>query len=274
MIMFGKPGAGKGTLAQRLMKKYDLVSVSTGDLLRKRIAERTDIGREAEEIVARGGLIPDEIVLKVVTNELDGLWNKNWILDGFPRTLGQGELLDAHLNKHNTPLTLVVKVDVPDDVILQRISDRWVHPASGRVYNMSYNRPKVDGVDDVTGEPLAKRPDDNPETFARRLEAFYQATSPLLNYYSTQAANGQPFRTTLQHPHQVSFHRPHKLKLATLSGATSDENWPHLDELVQRFPALKERAEVLRMRHSLSDAIVASGLAAANAYRPTQNQVI
>jgi adenylate kinase len=116
MIMFGKPGAGKGTLAQRLMKKYDLVSVSTGDLLRQHINKRTDVGREAEEIVARGGLLPDEIVLKVVTNELDSLRNKvridhlitfgestdkyliqNWILDGCPRTLGQGELLDAHL---------------------------------------------------------------------------------------------------------------------------------------------------------------------------------
>ncbi|KAJ3564053.1 hypothetical protein NP233_g8547 [Leucocoprinus birnbaumii] len=272
MIMFGKPGAGKGTLAQRLVKKYDLVSVSTGDLLRKHIAERTEIGREAEDIVAKGGLLPDEIVLKVVTNELDGLRNKNWILDGFPRTLGQGELLDAHLNKHNTPLTLIVNIDVADNVILQRISDRWVHPSSGRVYNMSYNRPKVDGIDDVTGEPLVQRPDDNPETFARRLEAFYKATSPLMKYYNTQATHGQSSRRVLQHPHQVSFHRPHKLKLATLSGATSDENWPHLDELVQQFPALRERAEVLRMKHSLSDAIVASGLAAANAYRAGQVQ--
>ncbi|KAF5358381.1 hypothetical protein D9756_001521 [Leucocoprinus leucothites] len=272
LIVFGKPGAGKGTLAQRLMKKYDLVSVSTGDLLRKHIAERTDIGREAEEIVARGGLMPDEIVLKVVTNELDSLRNKNWILDGFPRTLGQGELLDAHLNKHNMPLTLVVNVDVPDDVILRRISERWVHPSSGRVYNMSYNPPKVGCLDDVTGEPLVKRPDDNPETFARRLEAFYEATSPLLSYYNAQAVHGQASRKALQHPHQVSFHRPHKLKLATLSGATSDENWPHLDELAQQFPALKERTEVLRMRHSLSDSIVASGLGAANAYRPSQTQ--
>jgi len=269
--MFGKPGAGKGTLAQRLMKKYDLVAVSTGDLLRQHIAERTDIGLEAEQIVAQGRLLPDEIVLKVVMNKLDTLRNRNWILDGFPRTLGQGELLDAHLTKRNTPLTLVVNVDVSDDVILTRISDRWIHLPSGRVYNMSYNRPKVDGLDDVTGEPLTKRPDDNPETFSRRLESFYEATSPLLNYYSNQCAKDNEIsRDTLQHPHQVSFYRPHKLKLATLTGATSDENWPYLDELVQQFPALNKREEVLRMRHSLSDAIVSSGLAAANAYRVGQ----
>lgn len=116
MIMFGKPGAGKGTLSRRLVEKYDLVTVSTGDLLRQHINEGTDIGREAEEIVARGGLIPDDIMLKVVTNKLNGLRNKvcelrfnsqllihislygkNWILDGFPRTLMQGELLNAHL---------------------------------------------------------------------------------------------------------------------------------------------------------------------------------
>lgn len=271
MIMFGKPGAGKGTLAQRLVKKYDLVSVSTGDLLRQHIAERTDIGREAEDIVARGGLIPDEIMLKVVTHELDGLRNNNWILDGFPRTLGQGELLDVHLNKHNIPLTLVVNIDVSDNVILQRISDRWVHPSSGRVYNMSYNRPKVDGVDDITGELLAKRPDDNPETFSRRLEAFYEATSPLLNYYNTQVTREQASCKTLQHPHQVSFHRPHKLKLVTLSEATSDENWPHLDKMAQQFSALRER--VPQARQKLSDVIVASGLGAANAYRSNQQAV-
>lgn len=106
------------------------------------------------------------------------------------------------------------------------------------------------------------------------MEAFYEATSPLLNYYNAQAVDGQASLKALQHPHQVSFHRPHKLKLATLCGATSDENWPHLDELAQQFPALRERAEVVRMRHSLSDTIVASGLAAANAYRPGQSQIV
>ncbi|KAF8964051.1 adenylate kinase-domain-containing protein [Flammula alnicola] len=230
MLMFGKPGAGKGTLTARLAQKYDIISLSTGDLLRGR------------RIVARGGLLPDEMVLKVVTGRLEALQNKHWILDGFPRTVGQGELFDAHLKKRSTPLTLVVNLDVPDEVILSRISDRWIHLPSGRVYNMSYNRPRVEGFDDQTGEPLTKRPDDNPEIFARRLAAFYASTSPLLSYFAQSAAS------------------PAGLKVKTLSGTTSDEIWPQLDRLLQNsFPGLRERLETkeTRTRHLVSDAIAA-----------------
>lgn len=261
MLMFGKPGAGKGTLSARLVKKYDILSLSTGDLLRQHIAEGTEVGREAEETVARGGLLPDELMLRVVTSRLDSLYNKHWILDGFPRTLGQGKLLDHHLMKKRNPLTLVVNIDVPDDVILSRISDRWIHLPSGRVYNMSYNRPKVEGYDDLTGEPLTKRPDDNPETFSLRLSQFYTSTSPLLQYYALAAASSMiPARSPHQHPHQLCFHRPQQhLRLQTLSGATSDENWPHLDKLIRTaFPALKCRAPTRQMRiknHSLSGTI-------------------
>ncbi|RDB21121.1 GTP:AMP phosphotransferase AK3, mitochondrial [Hypsizygus marmoreus] len=268
MLMFGKPGAGKGTLSARLVEKYEILSLSTGDLLRQHIAERTEVGRQAEELVAQGGLLPDEVMLKVVTSKLDSLYNKHWILDGFPRTLGQGELLDAHLKKKHMPLTLVVNLDVPDDVILSRISDRWVHLRSGRVYNMSYNRPKVEGYDDVTGEPLTKRPDDNPETFSRRLAQFYSSTSPLLAYY---ASSSTYIPHPHQHPHQLSFHRSrHRLKLRTLSGSTSDENWPQLDKLIRTsFPNLHERAATreMRRRHSLSDAIVADKVGAGAGYQ-------
>jgi len=240
MLMFGKPGAGKGTLSARLVKKYEILSLSTGDLLRQHIAERTEVGRMAEEIVATGGLLPDDIMLRVVTSKLDLLHNRHWILDGFPRTLGQGKLLDDHLRARNTPLSLVVNLDVADEIILSRISDRWVHLPSGRVYNLSYNPPKVPGLDDATGEPLTKRPDDNPEIFARRLEKFYASTSPLLAYYRTQ-----PSRAT---------------RVSTLTGSTSDEIWPRLDGLVRAsFPNLKERAETRgqRLRNSLSEAVLA-----------------
>lgn len=232
MVMFGKPGSGKGTLSSRLVKKYDVMSLSTGDLLRQHIAERTAVGRQAESIVAQGGLVPDEIMLQVVTIKLDGLRNRHWILDGFPRTLNQGKLLDTHLQAQNTPLSLVINLDVADEVILSRISDRWVHLPSGRVYNMSYNRPKVDGFDDETGEPLTKRPDDNPEIFARRLKQFHESTSPLMSYYAS---------------------KPVSTRMVTLQGKTSDEIWPKLEAVVcSSFPNLRERAAA-RRQHSLGD---------------------
>ncbi|KAG8822962.1 hypothetical protein FRC17_009434, partial [Serendipita sp. 399] len=162
MLMFGKPGSGKGTLSSKLISKYEVSQLSAGDLLRAQITEGTEVGRVAEGIIANGDLIPDDIMTKVITSKLDTLRNKHWILDGFPRTVGQGRLLDAHLRGNSTPLTLIINLDVPDEVILSRISDRWVHLKSGRVYNTSYNKPRVPGVDDVTGEPLNKRPDDNP----------------------------------------------------------------------------------------------------------------
>ncbi|KIP09530.1 hypothetical protein PHLGIDRAFT_67486 [Phlebiopsis gigantea 11061_1 CR5-6] len=237
MLMFGKPGAGKGTLSARLVKKYDIMSLSTGDLLRQHIAERTEIGQITEGIVATGGLISDDIMLRVVTSRLELLHNKHWLLDGFPRTLGQGKLLDDHLRQRGTPLSLVVNIDVADEIILGRISDRWVHLPSGRVYNLSYNPPKVAGLDDETGEPLTKRPDDNPEIFARRLEKFYASTSPLLSYFASQAENGT--------------------SLVTLKGATSDEIWPQLENILNSaFPSLKERQDHKR-RNSLSDAVLA-----------------
>ncbi|KAI9571328.1 adenylate kinase [Boletus coccyginus] len=235
MLMFGKPGAGKGTLSSRLVKKYDILSISTGDLLRHHIAEGTQVGRQAGEIVAQGGLVPDDLMLKVVTSKLDALHDKHWILDGFPRTLGQGKLLDTHLEGQNIPLTLVVNLDVPDEVILGRISDRWVHLPSGRIYNMSYNRPKVEGVDDETGEPLTKRPDDHPGIFSRRLQQFYASTSPLLSYYASN---------------------PKSARLVTLQGETSDEIWPNLEAVVlSSFPDLRERLP-RRGRYSLSNPFV------------------
>lgn len=238
MIMFGKPGAGKGTLTTRLARKHDILSISTGDLLRQHIAEKTEVGQLAEEIVAKGGLLPDELMLRVVSSKLDTLRHKHWILDGFPRTVGQGKLLDAHLRKQGLPLSLVVNLDVPDEVILARISDRWVHLPSGRVYNLSYNRPRVDGLDDETGEPLTKRPDDNPEVFARRLRQFYASTSPLLQYY------GSP---------RTSFSPDSKPKLVSLRGSSSDEIWPMLEHAVRSIaPSPRERR-----KSSLSEVVLA-----------------
>lgn len=221
MLIFGKPCTGKGTLASKLTAKYDIPSLSTGDLLRQHIIERTPIGKEVEEIVAKGGLLPDELMLDLVTQTLDKLRSANWILDGFPRTQRQGRLLDNYLEQRNLPLSLVVNVDIPDDVIMDWIADRWVHIPSGRVYSTSYNPPKVPGCDDVTGEPLTKRPDDTPEIFSQRLDNYYSQTSPLLYYYASRS--------------------PHATRLVNLDG-DSNMLWPTLDNIVREsFPVARER---------------------------------
>jgi adenylate kinase len=141
-------------------------TVSSGDLLRENIRKGTDVGQQAAEIMKAGGLVPDEVMINLLTNELRNRgWLNNrssWILDGFPRTQSQAPPLDQVLEQHDAELNLVVELDVPEDVILDRIENRWVHGPSGRVYNLTFNPPKVPGYDDVTGEPLMKRPDDNP----------------------------------------------------------------------------------------------------------------
>ncbi|EIW68778.1 hypothetical protein TREMEDRAFT_16760, partial [Tremella mesenterica DSM 1558] len=168
------------TADSRLVKEYEIAFVSTGDVLRKEIRDRTPVGREAEAVVASGGLVPDELMLEIIKAELDRLRGKSWIMDGFPRTLHQGELLDSVLNQEGRPLNMIVHLNVPDQVIMARIEARWVHLPSGRVYNTSYSAPKVAGRDDITGEPLSRRPDDTPDTFSKRLKAYYESTAPLL----------------------------------------------------------------------------------------------
>lgn len=211
--MFGKPGSGKGTLSGRLLKHYDISFVSTGDVLRQEIAQKSEIGRRAEDIVRSGGLVPDELMLEIVMAELDRLQGKSWIIDGFPRTLHQGSLLDKVLNEERRPFNMIVHIDVPDQVIMARIAARWVHLPSGRVYNTTFSAPKVPGKDDVTGEDLVQRPDDTPAVFSKRLEAYYGSTEPLLKYFATAYPNA----------------------LKTLTGTTSDELWPQLQALVEPY---------------------------------------
>lgn len=222
MLILGKPCTGKGTLASRLCTKYNIRSLSTGDLLRQHIVQRSNIGKQAEEIVASGGLLPDELMLDLVTDKLDMLRNKNWVLDGFPRTQRQARLLDNYLEERGLSLSLVVNVDLSDEVILKWIADRLVHVPSGRVYSTSHNPPRVPGIDDITGEPLTKRPDDDPEIFSRRLDHYYSQTSPLLYYYASRS--------------------PHATRLVNLD-CNSDMLWPTLDSVIQDcFPTIRERA--------------------------------
>jgi len=215
-----KPGSGKGTLSGRLMDKYDINFLSTGDILRQHIRQKSEIGRAAEAIVAQGGLMPDELMLELIAADLDSMKGKNWILDGFPRTVVQGELFDKHLESASSPLGLVVHLEVPDEIIMARITDRWIHPGSGRIYNYSYNKPRAHGRDDVTGELLVRRSDDKPEIYSRRLKAYYDKTAPLLSYYKSRSPS----------------------KLVSLAGSTSDDIWPKLEAEVQSRFRLKPKA--------------------------------
>ncbi|KAJ1816112.1 Adenylate kinase 2 [Coemansia sp. RSA 2598] len=182
MLILGAPGAGKGTQSSRIRKSFGIAAISSGDVLRRNIAEQTPAGIRAKESVARGELVSDNIIVELIRAELNTIGG-SWLLDGFPRNIAQAQALDAMLGAASQPLNAVVNLVVPEDVILSRIIERYVHVPSGRVYNLSYNPPRVPGVDDVTGEPLEHRPDDNPESFKRRLQQYHALTEPLLEYY-------------------------------------------------------------------------------------------
>ena len=170
MLILGKPGGGKGTISNKILKDFPSFShFSTGDLLRKHVRDKTSIGREAKKHMDRGGLVPDELIIDLVLDEADKEAEKgnNLLLDGFPRTMEQAKAL-----AESADVDIVVDLNIPNDTIVGRIAERYVHPGSGRVYNLSYNPPRVPGLDDETGEELVQRDDDKPETVRRRLEAY------------------------------------------------------------------------------------------------------
>ncbi|KAL8912343.1 MAG: hypothetical protein Q9171_002630 [Xanthocarpia ochracea] len=228
IILVGAPGVGKGTQAERLMQRYpQLSAVSSGDLLREGVRNRTSLGLEAEAFIKAGNLVPDEMILKLILDKLkSNRWvstqssvtdpspaqpSKNpsasFILDGFPRTATQASRLDNLI-----PVNLVVSLITPVNIILSRIASRWVHPPSGRVYNTDFNAPKVSGRDDLTGEPLKKRADDDEDTWKQRLKKFDETSRPLLEHYDR------------------------KRVLWTVKGNSSDEITPKLfQELDSRF---------------------------------------
>ncbi|KAI9595183.1 adenylate kinase-domain-containing protein [Syncephalis fuscata] len=197
MLLIGAPGAGKGTQSGRLQRDYGMSALSSGDLLRRHVADRTPVGLQAAEIMARGELVPDTLMIRLILAELSHLnggkmdsssttLGNDWLLDGFPRNRAQASSLDATLLQQGTPLNMVVSLHVPDEVILERILSRWVHASSGRVYNLGYNPPLQPGIDDITGEPLTRRPDDTEPVFRARMRAFRETTEPLLEHYDRQ----------------------------------------------------------------------------------------
>lgn len=187
IILLGMPGAGKGTQAQFLMDKYQIPQISTGDMLRSAIKEGTPLGKEAKSYMDRGALVPDGIVIELVKQRVKAPdCAKGYIIDGFPRTIPQAEALrDAGID-----IDYVAEIAVGDAEILRRMSGRRVHMASGRTYHITFNPPKVTGKDDITGEDLVQRADDNEETVKKRIAGYHSQTQPLIAFYSKWAAGG------------------------------------------------------------------------------------
>lgn len=186
IILLGAPGAGKGTQAQFLTKKYNIPQISTGDMLRAAIKAGTEMGKLAKEAMDAGKLVTDEIIIGLVKDRIAEDDCKNgYLLDGFPRTLAQA---DAVTNA-GIQIDAVIEIDVADEEIVKRMSGRRAHLASGRTYHIVYNPPKVEGKDDVTGEDLVQRDDDKEEVVLDRLKVYHDQTEPLIGYYKAQAAN-------------------------------------------------------------------------------------
>jgi len=187
LILLGAPGAGKGTQATFLKERFGIPQISTGDMLRAAVKAGTPMGLEAKKIMDAGGLVSDDIIIGLVKDRLkEADCADGYLFDGFPRTIPQADALKSA----GVALDFVIEVDVPEEEIIERISGRRVHPGSGRVYHTRFNPPKVEGIDDVTGEPLVQRDDDLEETVRKRLTVYREQTRPLVEYYSTWAKSG------------------------------------------------------------------------------------
>lgn len=188
LILLGGPGAGKGTQANFIKEKFQIPQISTGDMLRAAVKAGTELGKEAKSYMDSGGLVPDEVIIGLVKERIkEDDCQKGFLFDGFPRTIPQADAMKAA----GVAIDAVVEIDVPDEEIVKRMSGRRAHLASGRTYHVIFNPPKVEGKDDVTGEPLVQRDDDKEETVRKRLDVYHAQTEPLVDYYKNWAKSGE-----------------------------------------------------------------------------------
>lgn len=214
-LIIGAPAAGKGTISSRIVKTFGLTHISSGDILRKNVKAKTELGQKVQTFIDSGKLVPDEIMTKCIFDELNRCTGK-WLLDGYPRTVVQAEELHEKYK-----LDAVINLIVPFEIIIERVKGRWVHLASGRVYNTDFNPPKVPGKDDVTGEDLVQRPDDSPELVQQRLDLYQLLTKPVIGFYNE------------------------KQLLTNFRGNTSDEIWPQVKQFLET--RLKTKWETTKM---------------------------
>lgn len=186
LILLGAPGAGKGTQATFICQKFGIPQISTGDMLRAAVKAATPLGLQADAVMKSGGLVSDDLIINLVKERIAQTDCANgFLFDGFPRTIPQADAMKAA----GVKLDYVLEIDVPFDSIIERMSGRRSHAPSGRTYHVKFNPPKVEGKDDVTGEPLVQRPDDQEETVKKRLDVYSAQTRPLVDYYSSWAKN-------------------------------------------------------------------------------------
>jgi adenylate kinase len=184
LVLLGPPGAGKGTQAERLVQDFGLPYYSTGIILREAVAEGSELGKEAKGYMDSGELVPDDLISRAVAERFDsGEADNGFLLDGFPRTIGQAEVLDEILESRGRKLTSVLLIDAPDDEVVRRLSGRRTCAKGGHVYHMEFDPPKNDGVCDQDGSRLVQRDDDKPETVRNRLSVYHEQTEPLIEWY-------------------------------------------------------------------------------------------
>lgn len=205
VIIMGAPGSGKGTVSARITKSFALQHISSGDILRANINDKTELGLLVKSCIDQGQLVPDDVISRLILKDLRALENSSWLLDGFPRTVSQAEALEDAYSADS-----VINLDVPFQTIKQRLTSRWTHLPSGRVYNVDFNPPKVPGRDDVTGEPLVQRDDDSPDTVTRRLRSYETQTEPVLEFYRCKGV------------------------LHTFSGTETNKIWPHVEAFLNK----------------------------------------
>jgi adenylate kinase len=189
LILLGGPGAGKGTQAGFITGKYDIPQISTGDMLRTAVRNGTELGIQAKKIMDEGALVSDELIVELVKERLaQPDCGNGYLFDGFPRTIPQADAMKAN----SIDVEYIIEIAVPDEEIIRRMGGRRVHPASGRTYHVIYNPPKTEGLDDITGEALIQREDDQEETVKHRLSVYHEQTEPLIRYYAGWAESGKP----------------------------------------------------------------------------------
>lgn len=201
IVLLGAPGAGKGTQAQFLMEKFGIPQISTGDMLRAAIKAGTELGKQAKAVMDAGQLVSDELIIGLVKERiaLDDC-KSGFLLDGFPRTIPQADAM----KENGISVDHVVEFEVPDEVIVERMAGRRVHSGSGRVYHIVYNPPKIEGIDDISGDELSIRADDEEATVRKRLSIYHEQTKPLVNFYQAEAKLGNCSYLTVDGTQEVT----------------------------------------------------------------------